>query len=64
MWTVYGVSVGDCWVWGPNGTGLGLGLMQLALKLVFRREGSAEGARREAHGLVADSKSDFSDEEG
>ena len=35
MWTVYGLAIGDCWVYGPNGTGLALGLVQLALKLVY-----------------------------
>ena len=35
MWTVYGLGIGDIWVWGPNSTGLALGLVQLALKLIF-----------------------------
>ena len=35
MWTVYGLGIGDIWVWGPNSTGLGLGLVQLTLKVVF-----------------------------
>ena len=36
MWTVYGLlSAKDIFVWGPNGTGLILGLVQLALKLLF-----------------------------
>ncbi|KAL1504261.1 hypothetical protein AB1Y20_010670 [Prymnesium parvum] len=36
MWTVYGVlAAKDPFVWGPNGTGLVLGLVQLALKLCF-----------------------------
>ena len=36
MWTVYGVfAAKDIFVWGPNGTGLVLGLVQLALKLCF-----------------------------
>ena len=35
MWTIYGFSIGDVWVWGPNSTGLGLGVVQLTLKLVF-----------------------------
>ena len=36
MWTVYGVfAAKDVFVWGPNGTGLVLGLVQLALKLLF-----------------------------
>lgn len=36
MWTIYGVfAAKDPFVWGPNGTGLVLGLIQLALKLGF-----------------------------
>lgn len=35
MWTIYGLSIGDVWVYGPNGTGLLLGLIQLALKLIY-----------------------------
>ena len=35
MWTIYGLGIGDIWVWGPNSTGLMLGLVQLGLKLVF-----------------------------
>ena len=36
LWTVYGIfSAKDIFVWGPNGTGLILGLVQLALKVVF-----------------------------
>ena len=35
QWTIYGLGIGDVWVWGPNATGLGLGLVQLGLKLIF-----------------------------
>ena len=36
LWTAYGyLGIGDVFVWGPNLTGLALGLVQLALKLVF-----------------------------
>jgi solute carrier family 50 protein (sugar transporter) len=35
MWTVYGFAVGDVWVFGPNSTGLALGMIQLTLKLTF-----------------------------
>ena len=36
LWTSYGVfAAKDPFVWGPNGTGLLLGLSQLALKLIF-----------------------------
>jgi hypothetical protein len=33
MWTVYGLSIGDVWVYGPNGTGLALGTLPLPLPL-------------------------------
>ena len=35
MWTVYGIGIGDIWVYGPNGAGLTLGLAQLLLKLLY-----------------------------
>jgi len=36
LWTVYGLAAAhNAFVWGPNLTGLILGLMQLALKLCF-----------------------------
>lgn len=36
LWTAYGyLGIRDVFVWGPNLTGLVLGLMQLALKLIF-----------------------------
>ena len=35
LWTVYGLAVKDLFVWGPNAAGLGLGLIQLFLKVVF-----------------------------
>jgi len=36
LWSVYGFfGAKDVFVWGPNVTGLGLGLLQLLLKLVF-----------------------------
>lgn len=35
MWTVYGLGIGDIWVYGPNGTGLLLGLVQLVLVCSF-----------------------------
>ena len=36
LWTVYGVAAAkDVFVYGPNGIGLCLGLVQLLLKLVF-----------------------------
>ena len=44
MWSTYGVfAARDIFVWGPNGTGLVLGLMQLALKLLYpsKEDGAA-----------------------
>jgi len=35
LWTTYGFAVNDYFVWGPNIIGLGLGLMQLALKILY-----------------------------
>lgn len=43
LWTSYGAAVGDLWVWGPNGIGLALGLVQAALLLAFP-SGSAASA--------------------
>lgn len=34
-WAVYGIAINDPWVWVPNLAGLILGLLQLALKLVY-----------------------------
>mmetsp|Transcript_75292 Transcript_75292/g.200222 ORF Transcript_75292/g.200222 Transcript_75292/m.200222 type:complete len:176 (+) Transcript_75292:3-530(+) len=43
MWTIYGVfAAKDIFVWGPNGTGLVLGLAQLALKLCFPSVGEGD----------------------
>lgn len=35
LWSAYGLAIKDKFVYGPNLTGLGFGLIQLALKLVF-----------------------------
>ena len=35
LWSVYGLAIKDRFVWGPNVVGLGLGLVQLALKISF-----------------------------
>ena len=35
LWSVYGLAIGDAFVYGPNVVGLGFGLIQLFLKLVF-----------------------------
>jgi len=35
LWSVYGLAVKDRFVYGPNCIGLGLGLIQLALKIIF-----------------------------
>ena len=42
-WTFYGFAVGDQWVWGPNATGLALGLVQVLLKAAFPSVGGKEG---------------------
>jgi solute carrier family 50 (sugar transporter) len=55
MWTCYGLAIGDVWVYGPNGTGLALGLVQLALKLSYPSV-PGEAAREHAH--LKDSCSD------
>jgi solute carrier family 50 protein (sugar transporter) len=43
LWSAYGFAVGDSFVWGPNLVGLGLGLVQLALKLVFPSKNKVNG---------------------
>lgn len=35
LWSAYGLAIRDKFVYGPNLTGLGFGLVQLALKLFF-----------------------------
>jgi len=35
IWSAYGLTIKDKFVYGPNLTGLGFGLVQLVLKLVF-----------------------------
>jgi len=35
LWAAYGLAIRDTFVWGPNVAGLCLGLVQLALKLLF-----------------------------
>lgn len=35
LWSAYGLAIGDTFVYGPNLTGLGFGLVQLVLKLAF-----------------------------
>ena len=46
MWTIYGVTIGDVWVFGPNGTGLVLGLIQLVLKCLFSSAPSMRGEQK------------------
>ena len=44
LWTVYGLAAAhNVFVWGPNLTGLVLGLMQLALKLCFPSQSRQRG---------------------
>lgn len=35
LWSLYGLAIKDKFVWGPNLTGLGFGLIQLVLKILF-----------------------------
>jgi solute carrier family 50 protein (sugar transporter) len=35
LWSLYGFAIGDRFVWGPNTVGLGFGLVQLLLKILF-----------------------------
>lgn len=35
LWSAYGLAIKDKFVWGPNVTGLGFGLIQLILKILF-----------------------------
>ena len=35
LWSAYGFAIKDRFLWGPNIIGLGLGLVQLVLKLIF-----------------------------
>jgi solute carrier family 50 (sugar transporter) len=45
LWTAYGyLGIGDVFVWGPNLTGLVLGLLQLALKLIYPSSGKASSS--------------------
>ena len=45
-WSIYGLSIGDVWVYGPNLTGLLLGLAQLALKLSYPSAAAAAAVAR------------------
>lgn len=40
-WLAYGLAMGSPFIWAPNGFGALLGIVQMALKAVFR-QGSAE----------------------
>lgn len=35
LWSLYGLAIKDIFVYGPNIAGLGFGLIQLALKILF-----------------------------
>lgn len=35
LWSAYGLAIQDKFVWGPNLTGLGFGMIQLMLKILF-----------------------------
>ena len=55
-WCVYGFAIGDPWVYGPNSTGLALGLVQLALKMSYPSNVAA--AHVESKRLVGKTSSD------
>ena len=59
MWTVYGLAIGDVWVYGPNGTGLVLGLIQLMLVLLYPPRPVDATATRRERTLLKDSSSDL-----
>jgi len=42
LWSVYGIAVGDVWIWGPNGLGLVLGFCQAGLLFTFPSHGPEE----------------------
>lgn len=53
MWTIYGwFMADDVWVWGPNGTGLVLGVIQLLLKLVYPSSRAEYSNLKEGDDLV------------
>ena len=58
-WTIYGLVIGDIWVYLPNGTGLCLGLVQLALKLQI----PSTPKRDEASNRLVSGKASCSDDE-
>lgn len=62
MWTVYGLSIGDVWVYGPNGTGLALGLAQLLLKVLYPSIATEPRARKDQHPSDDDGASDDTSE--
>ena len=35
LWSAYGLAIKDVFVYGPNLTGLGFGIIQLILKIMF-----------------------------
>jgi len=54
-WTFYGFAVGDQWVWGPNGTGLALGTVQVLLKVIFRSSANSKESDKLISSKVSDS---------
>jgi solute carrier family 50 protein (sugar transporter) len=54
-WTIYGFSIGDVWVWGPNGVGLLLGVLQMLLVIMFP---SYPKTKEQAHLVSKETSSD------
>jgi solute carrier family 50 protein (sugar transporter) len=40
LWTVYGIFIGDGFIWGPNLLGAFLGLVQLGFIFAYRKSGT------------------------
>ena len=62
LWSIYGLGIGDVWVYGPNLTGLLLGLLQLALKLSYPSASAAAAEIARAPLMKPPSSSDAEDE--
>lgn len=58
LWTVYGLVIGDVFLWGPNCVGATLSLTQLALIAIFPRL-SAAAAENSNQARTGDSKEDI-----
>ncbi|KXS17721.1 hypothetical protein M427DRAFT_54321 [Gonapodya prolifera JEL478] len=61
LWTVYGLVIGDGFVWAPNAVGAVVGVVQVGLLVVF---GRGEGAGGVGRGKVQGYRAVESDEDG